>query len=277
MQHKRVNDSLCFVVGNRTKANDNNKSIKLSSSEHISSFCQPTRGLKCTYCTLPLLLRPPQAAGDRGTYHPLGGQRRLDKWLERTSLSPVGEEPPHSKLHHPNSITLFMPVVDTASCDWRHALHRLIGILNWKTAGERCKYHHPENCHAKTMNKNVNSSPNHRREMITIWSSRYSQVVFFREQLQSQSKSCFRYLLTSLDLNSHYAIIYCDHLVTACVKRSESTPPPPPHDHWLRTKTWQEERKHLDVAAWHDRRAPPGLQPTPTTSPRFHPRSLTQM
>lgn len=38
MQHKRVNDSLCFVVGNRTKANDNNKSIKLSSSEHISSF-----------------------------------------------------------------------------------------------------------------------------------------------------------------------------------------------------------------------------------------------
>lgn len=52
MQHKRVNDSLCFVAGNRTKANDNNKSIKLSSSEHISSFCQPTRGLKCTYCTL---------------------------------------------------------------------------------------------------------------------------------------------------------------------------------------------------------------------------------
>lgn len=52
VQHKRVNDSLCFVVGNRTKANDNNKSIKLSSSEHISSFCQPTRGLKCTYCTL---------------------------------------------------------------------------------------------------------------------------------------------------------------------------------------------------------------------------------
>lgn len=91
MQHKRVNDSLCFVVGKRTKANDNNKSIKLSSSEHISSFCQPTRGLKCTYCTLPPL---PQAAGDRGTYHPLGGQRTLDKWLERTSLSPVGEGPP---------------------------------------------------------------------------------------------------------------------------------------------------------------------------------------
>lgn len=120
-----------FVLswGNRTKANDNNKSIKLSSSEHISSFCQPTRGLKCTYCTLA-----PQAAGDRGTHHPLGGQRRLDKWLGRTSLSPVREEPPHSKLHHPNSITLFMPVVDTASCDWRHALHRLIGILNWKNS-----------------------------------------------------------------------------------------------------------------------------------------------
>lgn len=80
-----------FVLswGNRTKANDNNKSIKLSSSEHISSFCQPTRGLKCTYCTLA-----PQAAGDRGTHHPLGGQRRLDKWLGRTSLSPVREEPP---------------------------------------------------------------------------------------------------------------------------------------------------------------------------------------
>ena len=52
MRHKRVNDSLCFVAGNRTKANDNNKSIKLSSIEHISSFCKPTRGLKCTYCTL---------------------------------------------------------------------------------------------------------------------------------------------------------------------------------------------------------------------------------
>ncbi|KAA8581450.1 hypothetical protein FQN60_003031 [Etheostoma spectabile] len=37
----------------KTKANDNNKSIKLSSSEHISSFCQPTRGLKCTYCWPP--------------------------------------------------------------------------------------------------------------------------------------------------------------------------------------------------------------------------------
>lgn len=54
---------------------------------------------------------------------------------------------PHSKLHHPNSIILFMPVVDMASCDWRHALHRLIGILNWKTAGEKYKYRHPENHH----------------------------------------------------------------------------------------------------------------------------------
>lgn len=105
---------------------------------------------------------------------------------------------PHSKLHHPNSITLFMPVVDTASCDWRHALHRLIGILNWKTAGERCKYHHPENCHAKTMNKNVNSSPNHQWEMITIWSWQLSVInksFCFQKQLQStgKSKSCFRY------------------------------------------------------------------------------------
>lgn len=65
---------------------------------------------------------------------------------------------PHSKLHHPNSIILFMPVVDTSAYDWRHALHRLIGILNWKTAGEQCKYHHPENCHTKTMNKGVNSN-----------------------------------------------------------------------------------------------------------------------
>lgn len=50
----------------------------------------------------------------------------------------------HSKIHHPNSIILFMAIVDTASCDWRHALHRLIGMLNWKTAGEKCKYCHPE-------------------------------------------------------------------------------------------------------------------------------------
>lgn len=74
MQHPRVNDSLCFVAGNRTKANDNNKSIKLSSSEHISSFCRPTRGLKCTYCMLA-----PQAAGGPGTHQPLGGQGGLDK------------------------------------------------------------------------------------------------------------------------------------------------------------------------------------------------------
>lgn len=75
---------------------------------------------------------------------------------------------PYSKLHHPNSIILFMPIVDTASCDWRHALHRLIGILNWKTAVEKCKYRHPENCHTKTMNKCVNSNPSQRHEMLTM-------------------------------------------------------------------------------------------------------------
>lgn len=74
MWHKRVNDSLCFVTGNTTKANDNNKSIKLSSTEHISSFRQPTRGLKCTYCA-----PAPQAAGGPGSRQPLGGQRGLDK------------------------------------------------------------------------------------------------------------------------------------------------------------------------------------------------------
>lgn len=68
-----------------------------------------------------------------------------------------------------------MPVVDTESCDWRHALHRLIGILNWKTAGGLWeegrdgggRYHHPENCHAETMNKNVNSTPKRRCDTIT--------------------------------------------------------------------------------------------------------------
>lgn len=75
---------------------------------------------------------------------------------------------PHSKLHHPNSIILFMPVVDTASCDWRHALHRLIGILNWKTAGEKCKYRHQENHHMKTMNMCVDSDPWQRHEMLTM-------------------------------------------------------------------------------------------------------------
>ena len=120
-QHKRVNDSFCFVVGNRTKANDNNKSIKLSSSEHISSFCQPTRGLKCTYCT-----QAPWAAGGPGTSQPLGGQRGLDEWLEQTSLSRRREEPPRwatPSSQHFSSPTL---VVDTLCRDWRRDLHRLI-------------------------------------------------------------------------------------------------------------------------------------------------------
>lgn len=75
---------------------------------------------------------------------------------------------PHSKLHHPNSIIPFMFVVDTASCDWRHALHRLIGILNWKTMGEKCKYRRPENPHMKTMNLCVDSNLCQRREMLTV-------------------------------------------------------------------------------------------------------------
>lgn len=74
----------------------------------------------------------------------------------------------HSKLHHPNSIILLVPVVDTASCDWRHALHRLIGILNWKTAGGKRKYHHPEDCHTKTTDKCVSCNPSQRREMLTM-------------------------------------------------------------------------------------------------------------
>lgn len=78
----------------------------------------------------------------------------------------------HSKLHHPNSIILLVPVVDTASCDWRHALHRLIGILNWKTAGGKRKYRHPEDCHTKTTDKCVSCNPSQRREMLTMlkWS-----------------------------------------------------------------------------------------------------------
>lgn len=163
MQHKRVNDSLCFVAGNRTKANDNNKSIKLSSSEHISSFCQPTRGLKCTYCMLA-----PQAAGGPGTRQPLGGQRRLDKWLEQTSLSPVREESPSVSYIILTALFFSCPLSITASCDWRHALHRLIGILNWKTAGEKCKHRCPENHPTKTMNMCVDSNP-WQRHMLTMF------------------------------------------------------------------------------------------------------------
>lgn len=84
---------------------------------------------------------------------------------------------PHSKLHHPNSIILFMPVVDTASCDWRHALHRLIGILNWKTTGEKCKYHRPENHHMKTTNKSVDSDPWQRHEMLTMSENRLYRLL----------------------------------------------------------------------------------------------------
>lgn len=170
-RRQRVNDSLCFVAGNRTKANDNNKSIKLSGGEHISTFRRPTRGLKCTYCTLA----PPSSRRPRDS-RPLGGQGELDKWLEQTSLSPARDDSHHrrrrSKLHHPNGIILFMPaVVDTAPCDWRHAVHRLIGILNWKTAGEKHKYRHPEDCHATAADKGVNSNPSPRHEVLTMLKS----------------------------------------------------------------------------------------------------------
>lgn len=58
-----------------------------------------------------------------------------------------------------------MPVVDTESCDWRHALHRLIGILNWKTAGGGrwgvggADIITQRTATAETMNQNVNSTP----------------------------------------------------------------------------------------------------------------------
>lgn len=171
-RRQRVNDSLCFGAGNRTKANDNNKSIKLSGSEHISTFLRPTRGLKCTYCTPA----PPGSRRPRDS-RPLSGQGELDKWLEQTSLSPARDDSHHccrhhSKLHHPNSIILFMPaVVDTAPCDWRHALHRLIGILNWKTAGEKHKHRQRDDCHATAADKGVNFNLSKTHEMLTMLKS----------------------------------------------------------------------------------------------------------
>lgn len=108
---------------------------------------------------------------------PLSGQGELDKWLEQTSLSPARDDSHHChrhhcKLHHPNSIILFMPaIVDTAPCDWRHALHRLIGILNWKTAGEKHKYRHPEDCHATAADKGVNFNLSTRHEVLTMLKS----------------------------------------------------------------------------------------------------------
>lgn len=72
IRHKRVNDSFCFVAGSTTKANDNNKSIKLSSSEHISSFRRPTRGLKCTH----IARWPPKQQAALGLAAP--------RWPERT-------------------------------------------------------------------------------------------------------------------------------------------------------------------------------------------------
>lgn len=95
---------------------------------------------------------------------------------------------PRSKLHHSNSIILFMPVVNTVSCDWRHALHRLIGILDWKTAGEKCKYRHPENCHTKTTFKSANSNSSQRHEMLTML--KYS--LYRRLQLASSLKYFIR-------------------------------------------------------------------------------------
>lgn len=73
MWHKRVNDSLCFVTGNRTKANDNNRSIKLSSVEHISSFlpAHPKSKMHILHTALP------QAAGGPGS-------RQHPQWPERT-------------------------------------------------------------------------------------------------------------------------------------------------------------------------------------------------
>lgn len=174
-QQQRVNDSLCFVAGNRTKANDNNKSIKLSGSEHISTFLWPTRGLKCTYCTPAPPAPPPPGSRRPRDSKPLSGQGELDKWLEQTSLARDDSHRRsrhHCKLHHPNSIILFMPtVVDTEPCDWRHALHRLIGILNWKTAGEEHKYRHPEDCHNTGVDKGVNFNLSLRHEVLTMLKS----------------------------------------------------------------------------------------------------------
>lgn len=66
---------------------------------------------------------------------------------------------PHSKLHLLTALFFSMRIVDTASCDWRHALHRLIGMLNWKTAGEKSKHCLPEIRHTRSRNICVISNP----------------------------------------------------------------------------------------------------------------------
>lgn len=103
----------------------------------------------------------------------------------------------HSKLHHPNSIILLVPVVDTASCDWRHALHRLIGILNWKTAGGQRKYRHPQDCHTRTTDKCVSCNPSHRRETLTMLKCRKMVVgaILFACSLPSGCSSHFHQVL----------------------------------------------------------------------------------
>lgn len=82
MQHKRVNDSLCFVAGRRTKANDNNKSIKLSSSEHISSFLSAHQRPKMHILHAPPPQHPEQQATVGLTIPSADREDLINDWSE---------------------------------------------------------------------------------------------------------------------------------------------------------------------------------------------------
>ena len=81
------------------------------------------------------------------------------------SVTSEGGVPP-SKLHHPSRIILFMPVVDTAFHDWRHALRRLIGILNWENSRGEVQISSPKELPHE--DQRANSNPSQRHKMLTV-------------------------------------------------------------------------------------------------------------
>lgn len=112
-RHKRVNDSFCFVEGGTAHGQMTTTDPSNLAALGISALSLHRWSAHIARCPSP-------RSGKRteGTGQPFGGQPGLDKWLEQTSLSPAGEEPPCSELHHPNSIILCMLFVDKATPPW---------------------------------------------------------------------------------------------------------------------------------------------------------------
>ncbi len=112
-RHKRVNDSFCFVEGGTAHGQMTTTNPSNLAALGISALSLHRWSAHIARCPSPR-----SGKQTEGTGQPFSGQPGLDKWLEQTSLSPAGEEPPCSELHHPNSIILCMLFVDKATPPW---------------------------------------------------------------------------------------------------------------------------------------------------------------